>query len=196
MKTLLLHLLLCIVSVSSMAQMSDFISVRTRRDRLVKTYFTGSFISFTTVDNHHIEGNIDRIANDSVFLKMYQIQAVPTSLGVTSIDTLGAFDVRLHYKDIRMIDVPKRGSLGFIKNGVIFMIGGIGYTLLNVINGGFLNESVGSHKNITKIGTAMAVAGGGFVLNRLYAHNQKKGLNYKIVYVHMTEAERQRLRGF
>jgi hypothetical protein len=196
MKTILLSLSLAMLLQSAHAQMSDFISVRTRKDRNVKTFFPGSFISFTTVDNHHIEGNIDRIAHDSVFLKMYQVQAVPTVFGVTSVDTLGAFDVRLHYKDIRMVDVPRKGSFGFIRNGVIFMIGGIGYTLLNVVNGGFLNESVGSHKNISKIGTAMAVAGGGFVLNRIYVHNQRKGLNYKIVYVRMTDAERQRLKGF
>ena len=197
MKPALLILFSLFICSGIFAQMSDFITVKKKNNRTIKTFFPGTFISFTTVDNHHVEGTIDKINHDSIFMKMYNVQAVPTQFGVTTIDTLGYFDVMLHYKDIRMIDLPRSASFGFIKNGTLFMIGGVGYAILNVVNGGILNESVSGKKNLGKLGIALGVAGTGLLLNRLHAHAQKKGNKYKIIYVHMTDEQKSRmLRGF
>ena len=76
------------------------------------------------------------------------------------------------------------------------MIGGLGYAVLNVVNGKYLDESITSDENLKSLGIALGVAGAGFIMNRIYHHNKKKGKKYKIIYVRMTEEEMKKLRGF
>jgi hypothetical protein len=102
------------------------------------------------------------------------------------VDTTGYFILKMHYQEIRSIESAKKERWRFVKNGSIFMIGGVGYALLNVINGAYLNQPINDPANIRSLGIAAGVAGGGYLLNRLYARKERKGNKYKIVYVKMT----------
>jgi hypothetical protein len=191
-----LLIILTLFSFSIQAQVSDFITVKKRNNRTLKTFFPGSSISFETVYGNFISGIVESIRHDSLFVKMYDIRTVPTQFGVTRVDTFGSYNLGYHYKDIAKVDIGKKESFVFIKNGTIFMIGGLGYALLNVVNGKYLNESITSDENLNSLGIALGVAGAGFIMNRIYRHNQKNGRKYNIIYVRMTEEEMKKLRGF
>lgn len=184
-KTLLLSGLL-LTSIASWAQMSDFISLKRANNRHITSFFKGSRIEFQHVNGVQINGTVEDVRNDSLFVRQWQIVSYITQLGTSKVDTLGSMIYGLHYKEIFQIHHNKKESWGFVKNGSIFMIGGVGYGVLNVINGLYRKESLGDKENLQSLAIAGAVAGGGFLLNRLHKYRERKGKNYKILYVKMT----------
>lgn len=186
--------LLLSVRLFSVAQMSDFISVKKPNGRTVKTFMPGNPIQLTTIEGRGFEGWITQIRNDSVFIKVYDIRTLPTQFGTTMVDTVGSFQFGLPYQNIFRIEVKDRNSFNFITNGTIFMIGGLGYAALNVINGAYLKEPLTDSQNLTSLGIALGVAGAGYLLNRIDHHKKNTGKKYKIVYVRMSDPSIQKLR--
>lgn len=172
--------------VMAQGQMSDFISLRRMNNRHVASFFKGSPISFMHVTGQQIDGYIEAIRNDSVFVKQWQIMTFMTNLGTTRVDTTGYYIHKLHYQEIRTINYNKKESWRFVRNGSIFMIGGLGYAGLNLINGAYLKQPITDPDNLKSLGIALGVAGGGYILNRIYKKKEREGKKYKIVYVKMT----------
>ncbi|WP_290708178.1 hypothetical protein [Flavihumibacter sp. CACIAM 22H1] len=187
MRRLFLLLVMACCATASQAQMGDFISLKRANNRHVASYFKGSRIEFQHVNGQYINGPIEAVRNDSIFVRQWQIVSYITQLGTSKVDTLGSMVYGLHYQEIFKIIHNKKEGWGFVKNGSIFMIGGVGYAVLNLINGAYRKEPIGDPANLRSLGIAGAVAGGGFLLNRLHRHREKKGKNYKIVYVKMTD---------
>jgi hypothetical protein len=167
------------------AQVSDFITVKKRNNRTVKSYFPGSPIICETFYGNHFNGYVDAVRNDSVFIKQYDIRQVPTMWGVAKLDTIATYVTGVHYKHIRMMIFKERASLGFIRSGTIFIIGGLGYAALNIINAGYLRQSVKDKDNLEKLGIAGGVAGAGFLLKYLDNRSRRNHKKYKIEYIHM-----------
>jgi hypothetical protein len=172
---------------SCFSQASDFISVRKKNNRTLKTYFPGSAISCKTVTGNFMEGIIREVRNDSLFIQAFDVRSVPNMWGVFSVDTLGSYYIPLHYRDIEQVFFDKRNSFGFVKNGSLFMIGGIGYAALNLINGKYLDQPITEPENVKSLGIALGVAGTGYVLNRVRKHRERNGRRYQILYVRMNE---------
>ncbi len=186
MRRLLLLIGIACCSSSVLAQMGDFISLKRSNNRHLASYFKGSRIELQHVNGQLINGPIEDVRNDSIFVRQWQIVSYITQLGTSKVDTLGSLIFGLHYQEIFRIVHNKKQSWGFVRNGSLFMIGGVGYAVLNVINGAYRKESIGDSENVRSLAIAGAVAGGGFLLNRLHRHREKNGKNYKIVYVKMT----------
>lgn len=171
---------------ASFGQVSDFISVKKKNNISVQSFFPGTYISCRLVFGNDINGLVHEIKNDSVFIREFDIQALPNPWGTYSIDTLGSHIVAFHYKDIETVIFKKRQSFAYVKNGTMLMIGGLGYAALNVINGKYLKESITGPENRKSLGTALGVAGAGFLLNRLHARSNRFDKKYRIVYTCMT----------
>jgi len=194
MKPFLFILLSFFFCSGAFSQATDFIVVK-KHNRTVKSYFPGLPIALQTESYTWVNGWITDIRHDSIFVKQYDIRQVPTIWGTLVLDTAGSYNVGVHYKEIKRIEFDEKGSgFGFITNGTIFMIGGVGYAVLNVVNGRYLHESITDSKNMTTLGIALGVAGGGFILNRIQ-HYKNKRWRYEIEYIRMTGVKKQ-LRGF
>jgi hypothetical protein len=189
-KALLLILLLS-ATVKTFSQASDFITVKKRNNRTIKTFFPGVHISFETYDKRYANGLITAIRNDSVFVKEWDIRPMLNSLGIPVTDTLGEYLGGYHYKEIAKCDVSDRMRLQQLTPGRILIIGGTGYALLNVFNGAYLHESITSSKNLKSLGIAAGAVGAGILANYLARHGRK----YHVEYVHMNDVKKQ-LRGF
>jgi hypothetical protein len=174
------------ITPSAYSQASDFVVVKKRNNRTIRSYFPGSAISCQTVYGNYLNGIVDAVRNDSVFVKQYDIRSVPNMWGVAKIDTLGSYINGIHYKDIELFEMGNRESFGFIKNGTLFMIGGLGYAALNVINGKYLKESITGSKNRKSLGIALGVAGAGLIMNRIHSYNSRRGRKYRVEYIHMS----------
>ena len=121
MKQLLVFIFSLVVLKLS-AQQQDFIILK-HKERTVATYFTGSTIKFTTVNNAYVEAKITGVRNDSLFLKAYVIRQVPTQLGIYILDTNYYYN-QYHYKEIKSID--KRGRrFDWGASGATLMGGGL-----------------------------------------------------------------------
>ena len=195
MKPFLLFFLSNFFCILVFSQASDFVVVK-KHDRTVKSYFPGLPIVLQTNSYSWVNGWITAIRHDSIFVKEYDVRQVPTIWGTTMTDTAGSYIVGVHYKEIQRIEFNEKGGggFGFVTNGSIFMIGGLGYAVLNVVNGQYLHESITDSKNMTSLGIALGVAAAGFILNRISHHKNKKW-KYVIEYVRMNEVKKQ-LRGF
>ena len=185
-RTLLITLLLS-ASLKTFSQTSDFITVKKRNNRTVKTFFPGVPVSFVTFDKRAVSGLIAAIRNDSIFVSQLDIRPMVNSLGIPLIDTLGEYRNGYDFKEIAIIDVSGRMKFQQVAPGAILILGGTGYILLNVINGGYLHESITSSKNLTSLGIAAGAIGTGLLINFLIKHSNK----YHIEYVNMNEVKKQ-----
>lgn len=172
-------------SVKSLAQVSDFISVKKRNNITLKSYFPGAYLSCRTVYGNDLNGIIQAIHNDSIFLKEYDVRPVPNPWGTYTIDTLGSRLVAFNYRDIQTVIFKKSESFSYIKNGTVLIVGGVGYAALNLINGAYLKESIIGKTNRKSLAIALGIAGTGFLMNRLY-RRQNSEKKYKIIYTCMT----------
>ncbi len=176
-----------IVAAKSFSQASDFISVKKRNNRTLKTFFPGVPISFETFDKRQVSGLITAIRNDSVFVKAWDVRPMINGLGIPVTDTVGAYLSGFHYKEINKVEVSDRMKLQQLTPGRILIIGGTGYALLNIINGAYLHQSITSSKNLTSLGIAAGAVGAGFLTNYLV----KRGNRYHVEYIRMSEVQKQ-----
>lgn len=188
-RALLLFIFLT-AAAKSFSQASDFISVKKRNNRTLKTFFPGVHISFETFDKRQVSGLITSIRNDSVFVKEWDVRPMINGLGIPITDTVGAYLSGFHYREIKKVEVSDRMKLQQLTPGRILIIGGTGYALLNVINGAYLHQSVTSAKNLTSLGIAAGAVGAGLLTNYLV----KRGNRYHVEYIRMNEVQK-RLKG-
>jgi hypothetical protein len=179
-----------VFSLDVFSQASDFIVVKKRNNRTVKTFFPGLPISFETVDKRQASGMIEAIRHDSIFVKEWDIRPMLNSFGIPVVDTVAVYLSGFHYKEIGKVDVSDRMKLQALTPGRILIIGGSGYIFLNVINGAIQHQSVSSKKNMTSLGIAAGAVVAGVLTNYIVKHKNK----YHVEYVHMNEVKK--LRGF
>ena len=164
--------------LTSMAQGSDMVVLKKGTDKTLKTYIAGSQIHFISIAGNEVEGNIKKIERDSIFIHTFDSRAAYTMWGTSFWDTVSVSLSRYHISEIREIIKPRSG-FGFIKNGYLFMIAGISYAILHVVNAPILNQPI--------IPGQLAVAGGitatGVVLNRVHKNTVKLGKQHYLQYI-------------
>src|SRR5215467_8811105 len=166
MSKLLFISFLLIMHGSSLAQVSDIIAIKKKNGKLVKNFFQGFPILFQTKDGDYVEGPIDKIHGDTVYIRMYDIEKMATSLGSYVNDTVNTFLIGTNYHDIKRISVYKgRGSIRQ-KVGILMMVAGAGYAILNLLNGAFFNLPVTDPENLKKLGISAGLVAIGFINNK------------------------------
>lgn len=182
MKPLLLFCALALLQ-HSYAQSLDYISVRKKNGRVLKNFYTGSNILLQTTDGSYLEGPVEAVRNDSVFVKLYDIRRFPTIWGTYTIDTISTTVAGIRSEEIKRIHLNRRKS--FFQRDVppLLMIGGAGYLALNLLNGGLYNQSITDSKNIRRLETAAGAFGLGFLLNKLFSSDGFSKKSHRIIYV-------------
>ena|SRR5688572_19675261 len=112
------------------AQQSDFLLLK-KKDKTIARYFANSEIEFTTVGGAYMTARIQRLSNDTLFLKEYIVRTALTQLGVYVLDTVRTYNHAYHYKEIYSIGKSKKG---FNMSGAAATLMG-GGLLLTVANG-------------------------------------------------------------
>jgi len=171
---------------SADAQVSDFISVRKKNGRTIKTFMVGSPIVFESRYGSYVDGWIQDIKNDTVFVKTYYTQTMVTPYGARSLDTIGSYVVGIHYKAIGSVKIFNRKRSFVSKIDKLLVIGGVGYLLLNLANGAYLKEPVTNDSNLQSLGISLGAAGAGLLINRFTRRSSFSNKKYRIVYVRMS----------
>lgn len=170
--------LMLFACLTAYAQGSDMVVLKKGENKTLKTYIAGSQIHFISIAGNEVEGNIKKIERDSIFIHTYDSRAAYTMWGTSFWDTVSVSLSRYHISEIREIIKPKSG-FGFIKNGYLFMIAGISYAILHVVNAPILDQPI--------IPGQLAVAGGitasGIVLNRIHKSTVKLGKKHYLQYI-------------
>jgi hypothetical protein len=182
-------LLFC--SISAFAQPSDYIVIKKKNNRTLKTYFPGTYISAVTYTGFNLSGIIKQIKNDSVFIEQMEVRQVGTPFGVPALDTI-IHTISLHYTEIRayFYTSDKAGSSRRKGNGgilpTVMMVGGIGFIVLELVNTAYRHESLSDNNKMAAIAIAAGVAVAGFLWRQLQKKNDNTSpKKYKVIYVSM-----------
>lgn len=191
MKHYLLFILLLLISQVTLSQQSDFIVLKKRNNRTLKTYSPGAFISAVTYSGFNINGFIKDIRHDSVIILQQERKLVATGFG-SEVDTV-AYTIAFDYHEIKTFHFTSQYTWGR-KRGFaeitiprLMKIGGTGYVALELINTAYRKESISANNKLTALGIAAGVAATGFAIsyfqNRADNVGGKESGKYKVVYV-------------
>jgi hypothetical protein len=122
--------LLILLAFQARSQNADFIMLK-KNGKTVKSFYAGTQIEFISVNGAYRNALIEKISNDSLFLREFIVNRVPTQLGVFITDTAGSYHYSYNYKDIASIG-KKRKGFNLQASGGALLGGGI---LLTVASG-------------------------------------------------------------
>ena len=172
------------------AQPSDYIVLKKKNNRTLKTYFPGTFLSALTYTGFTLNGVIKEIKNDSVFIEQWEVRQVPTQFGVPALDTI-VYTIRMHYQEIRQYlyttnrsGASRRRGGGMIQQ--IMIIGGTGFIVLELVNTLYRGESLSDGNKLTVMAIAAGIAATGMLWKHLQSRGEKSGKKYKVIYVDMS----------
>jgi hypothetical protein len=165
-----------------LAQGSDMVVLKKGPERTLKTYLSGSQIHFVTIAGTEVHGQIRMIKKDSLFINIYDERAAYTMWGTSFWDTVSVGLSRYHIKEVREIFKP-REQFSFIKNGLIFMMGGTAYAILHSVNALYLKQPIIPSTMLISGGVAMT----GLVLNRVHKRTVRLGNKYYLQYIPVTK---------
>ena len=194
MLRLLIPILLLLISSIALSQPSDYIVLKKRNNRTLKTYFPGAFISAATYTGFNLSGIIKQIKNDSVFIEQQQVRQVPTQFGVPALDTIN-YSIRLHFTEIRaFFYTSNKASSGrgmrrsFVGGKLpnLMILGGSGFIILELVNTAYRGESLSDGNKLTILAIAAAVAATGFLWKKVQDRSTSAGTKYKVIYVNMS----------
>lgn len=168
------------ISLSVFAQ-SDFIQLK-KHQKVIQSWFKDNDITFQLKNGSWLTAIINKIEDDSLYLRPFQIYYFTTRSGINMSDTIFSGLMKVHYQSISAFPKQDEGS-GLIKNGTLFKVGGGGYLLLNIINTLSKNEPVFGADNLPKLGIAAGVLAVGFVLGLSHRSDCIVGKKYRIEYI-------------
>jgi len=160
------------------AQASDMVVLKKGPEKTIKTFTAGSQIQFITRYGTVVEGTIKVIEKDSIYIHTYDARSGYTVWGTSFWDTLSVSLSRYHVSEITDLIRPNRG-FGFIRNGRLFILGGLSYAILHSVNAVYLKEPIIP----STILISGEVAATGLVLNHLHKKSVKLGHGYHLQYV-------------
>lgn len=148
-------------SSSIIAQESDVVLVKNKKGVTIKVLGQGTFIKAISVQGHELNGFINRIHNDSIYLSHGQTKLVSTALGAV-IDTF-FYQQQHHYLDLYQLYYDATSQFGgkqkfrnvFIDK--ILAVGSIGFIILETVNGLRSNQKFSDNNRLESIGIAAGV---------------------------------------
>jgi hypothetical protein len=173
MNRCILTVITAFVITSSFAQ-SDFIQLK-KNNRVLQTWFQGDYIYAQLKNGQWINAEIYKIQDDSLYLRPFTVRTY-------FLDTtfFGLMTIHINY----LMAFPREDKgFSYVKNGTIFIIGGGGYLLLNVINTLSNNEPVFGSDNLPNVAIATAVLALGVALRLTHKSTYIVGKKYHIEYI-------------
>ena len=160
------------------AQGSDIILVKKGANKTLTRLVPGRTVSLTEKSGRTLEGNVDRIDRDTLYVRQYDIRRRATQWGTSVADTVATCTVSCYYKDILTLEKTTE-SFRLFRNGMIPLVAGTGYSLLHLVNAGLQKEPVD--------GRTMAIAGGvalaGLALKKTHRNHIRLDGRHRLEYI-------------
>ena len=138
-----------------------------KNGKTVERYYPGNHFTFYTTDNLPVQGQLERIERDSLFMVYYQVVQVPTQFGTMRIDTSGMYELRYSLANVGALPRRAKGKAGLkgLLSGAM-LLGGAGYTVVNIVNTVREGDPPFGKDNIDNVLIGLGVAAGGYILGR------------------------------
>lgn len=125
---------------------------------------------------------MDYIKRDSLFLLQYDIRMMPTMFGTLTPDTFAIYKIQYSLKNVYSFPATPR-KFGLVTNGTLFMVGGAGYLLLNIVNTIHEKDAPFGKDNLPNIIGGVAAFGVGLLLNKTKPTEFRLGKKYQLKYL-------------
>jgi hypothetical protein len=177
MKGILLNFILLLTIIPAFGQINALLVQKNHKT--VLTYYEGRFISLETIDKSFAEGLITKIANDSIYIRYFEIQRSVTDYGGVYFDTAFRYTTAIHFKDIGKILVIKKNS-NKKRNGTILMAAGAGVMVLGAVNGAYRGDPPKDWYKPSGYIVAGALFATGFLMTRTADKKYPIGKKYQL----------------
>lgn len=161
-----------------------------KRNKKISFFMKDSYITFQLKSEEWVTGYITKVHNDSFYVNPRVIR-----YGLMGTDTLHYGILVVALTDV--FAMPRKGELFiydndkvkiilgnehwvWIKNGLLFLVGGGGYTILNTTNSFIQKEPPLASNNIGKLGIGAAVFLIGKLLHLKYKPTLRLGKKYHL----------------
>jgi hypothetical protein len=189
MKQIVLIIFTVFTSGIVYSQQSDFIILKKKNNRTLRTYYPGAFISALTYSDFEINGFITAIRNDSIIVRQEELRLMAAKEGMgTEVDTL-IYTIGIPYDHIKQFNYQKNyswgGRRGFVQVYVpkLMILGGLGFVVVEGVNTLYRKESFKDGNKFAALGIAAGVAAAGWLIETSKERNKKVGKKYKVVYI-------------
>ena len=135
-----------------------------------------------------VSAYIDRIQNDSLFLKQYDVKMVPNYFGTYAPDTVAVYDLNFSVKNIGGFPAKPR-KFAFLTNGTLLMVGGGAYLLVNMVNTIKEGYPPFGKDNLPNIIGGVSAVAAGYLLSKTQVTEYSIGKKYKLKYLRVLPAE-------
>lgn len=171
------------MATASFSQSADFIQLK-KNNKVITTFYSGMNIAFSAESGAYVNGRINGIQHDTLFVQEFIIRYLPTNIGTFYIDTVGSYQYTYHFKQVVAIGKKENTNFNTKGSGAALLGGGAVLTLASGViyvvdrkkfSAPLLLASVG----LGTLGYFMAKGkkgGGGMVI----------GKKYKLVYMNMS----------
>ncbi len=186
MKLLITILLYTIPFLSASAQTSDVLVLKKKNNRTLKTYTTGSIIKAYTNYNYELNGYIQEIKNDTIFILNERTALFQDGMG-SFIDTVRTA-VAIHYRDIEVFNY-KATSLGrqrgFSKNFVpiVLKTASAAFIVLESVNTLYAGDSFTRGNRLRDMGIAAGVFVGAHLWQNWQNNRNRAGRDFQVIYI-------------
>jgi hypothetical protein len=164
------------------AQKSDFLTLHNKQGITIKTFLPGVSLVLGDINGQTIAGRIHTIYHDTIFVDQFDIRRVYDRWGMSVLDTVTTYTIKVAYKDIQWILKPTR-SFEYIRNGTFFVIGGAGYSFLHLFNSIQKKQPI----DVRTLAISSGVALSGWILPKYRQPTYRIGPKYPLIYIKMTE---------
>jgi hypothetical protein len=147
-----------------------------KNGKTIDRFYTGNTLVFNTKDGMHVRGQLDSIIRDSLFLTYFQEQRVATQLGSVKTQVTGKYDLKFSMANVGSFPRPRKS--GLIPG--ILILGGLGYTTVNIINTVADGDPPFGKNNIGRVLTAMGAAAVGWLILRSRATKYVLGKKFTL----------------
>ncbi|HRE51830.1 MAG TPA: hypothetical protein PK339_10420 [Flavitalea sp.] len=178
--------------IASGQQPSDYLVLKKKNNRTLRTYFPGTFISAVTYDGYEINGVISKIHNDTLFIQQQRVYYVD-KLGLPALDTL-FYTTAIDYRNFQQFNysshtglggAPRQRGFSEVALPAIMIMGGFGYLTLESVNTLYRKESFNDKRKLTGMAVAAAAGGSGILMKKIGRNKNKVGRKFRVIYVNM-----------
>lgn len=170
--------LFLLFATGAIAQSSDILLLK-KRNKTLQTFYAGSNITFTATNGAYRDARIERMKNDTLYLREYITQYLPTTFGTYIVDTIGSYSYRYHYNQVAVIGKEERKNFNLKGSGASLFGGGI----LLILGSGAVYLFNRSKFSLPLLLASAGLATIGYFLMKPGKSGIRIGKKYKLVYL-------------
>lgn len=174
-------LFVLLLPLTLFSQSSDILLLQ-KNHRTIRQFHPGTPVTFFTTEHLAVSAIVDSIKRDSIFLLQYGVRMVPNGFGGYRPDTLGRYKLGFSLDNIYSFPAPPP-RFAVIRNGLIFMIGGAAYLVLNLVNSTREKVPPFGKDNRPHLAWGAGAVVFGYLLHRLRVKEYRVGKKYQLKYL-------------